>query len=282
MFRRKTDLVYSTLQQVQRRMTNQTESGQSQSASRSNSRSGMSAGPTKIGTAAYKKKASRPATLSPFTTPQVRKGEDPALTPIEPEQDNAPDTGAGVSPILNQGLPPEPLAQAAPSYGQGILLTFPMLCIMLLLWVISIAVAYNLGPGGNVVQTDPGIGRAEGTAGIGPTERSDSGSIRTVVPSGDRDILVLKSVPNSSNQAIEEFKAQANKLNDVAAKYPDMLKPYFGVRKPRSGGLQLFFGIIDGQIGVKKEDYEKLEGIMSKAKTSDGKGFPGARWISLN
>jgi hypothetical protein len=270
MFRRKTDQVYSTLQQVQRRMTNQTESGQSQSATRSKSRSAYGSG-----TGSHRKPVGRPATLGPFTTPTVKHGDDPALEGQEVTPSPVED------PLFDPNVHEQPLPQ---NYGQGILLTFPMLCVMLVLWVLSIAVAYTLGPGDAGTVLDPGIEQAAGPAGTGPivTRSPDRTNVGPVVPSRGRDVLVLKSVLKSSNQAIEEFKSEAAHLNKVASRNPDKLKPYFGVRLTSANGLQLIFGVKDGVTGIDKEKYQHIKRIMEIPKSKKGPGYSNPYWISLD
>ncbi len=270
MFRRKTDLVYSTLQQVQRRMTNQTENSQSQSASKTKSKSAYN-----TGTGSYSKQP-RPATLGPFTTPQVRRGDDPGM---HKAPDQAPQQGA---PAPAPEEYPEHQAQAVVGgqpYGQGILLTFPMLCVLLFLWVLSIAIAYSLGPGSGPSIDDPGLSISEGPAGSGPTEGNRQQKV--ITPNKGRDILVLKSVTRQTQAAISEFRAEALNLNRVARKYPDRLSPYFGVRQTSRGGLQLFFGLKDGNIGIDKKKFPKIKDTMIRSNANNGKGFPDAFWTSL-
>ena len=270
MFRRKTDQVYSTLQQVQRRMTNQTDSGQSQSASRSKSRSAYA-----TGTGSHRKPAGKPATLGPFTTPTVKRGNDPAL------EGQQVDPAPSEDPLFDPSVQERPLPQ---SYGQGILLTFPMLCVMLILWVLSIAVAYTLGPGDTAGTQGPGLEQAAGPAGSGPVvvqRGSDRTNVGPVVPNLGRDILVLKSVGNSSNRAIEEFKSEAAHLNKVATRNLGKLKPYFGVRLTSTNGLQLIFGVKDGATGIDRNKYPDIKRIMEIPKAQKGPGYK-TRWVSLD
>ena len=282
MFRRKTDLVYSTLQQVQRRMTNQTESPHSQSASRSKSRtktrsyvkpaSQAPASATPAAPAPERKKS-----LGPFTTPQVRRGDDPAFEDALTEPEQFEPHVADPAEISGPG------ARASIAYGQGIVLNFPMLCVLLVLWILSIAIAYSLGPGPSQVSDDPGIAIAEGPAGEGfnATEHGSRNAVTPVVPISGTDYLVLKSVRSSTNRALEEFKNLSKKLNKVALRYPDVLKPYFGVRRTRNNGLQLIFGVKDRAVGVDKTKYPNLKEIMIRSNADNERGFPDAYWDSL-
>lgn len=288
MFRRKTDLVYSTLQQVQRRMTNQTETPHSQSASRSKSRtktrSYVKPGAARPAGAAQAAPSSAPAnerkkSIGPFTTPQVRRGDDPAFADALTEPEHYDPQEQIVDPADMTG----PGARLSAAYGQGIVLNFPMLCVLLVLWILSVAIAYSLGPGSTAAPSDPGIVQATGPAGLGPSEieqQSRSG-VGPVVPTQDRDYLVLKSVRRFTNQALEEFKALARKLNKVALRYPDTLKPYFGVRKTRNQGLQLIFGVKDGVTGVNKDHFPNLKQIMINSNADNERGFPDAYWSTL-
>ena len=289
MFRRKTDLVYSTLQQVQRRMTNQTETPHSQSASRSKSRtktrSYVKPGARSAGAAAAAAPSSAPAaperkkSIGPFTTPQVRRGDDPAFADAltEPEHFDPQEQVADPAEMTGPG------ARLSAAYGHGIVLNFPMLCVLLVLWILSVAIAYSLGPGSSAAPGDPGVVQAAGTAGIGPseTEQQSRSGVGPVVPTQDRDYLVLKSVRRFTSQALEEFKTLARKLNKVAVRYPDTLKPYFGVRKTRNQGLQLIFGVKDGVTGVNKDQFPNLKQIMINSNADNERGFPDAYWSTL-
>lgn len=281
MFRRKTDLVYSTLQQVQRRMTNQTENAQSQTASHSRSRSryGSQNKSQSQSQGQRQRQAGRPATLGPFTTPQVRRGDDPAMQSDEPGDDAAIPQSAPQQ-LTEIDDRDQPAQYGAATYGNGILLTFPMLCVLLLLWVLSLVLVYTLAPEGGPAADAPGLELAEGTGGIGVSDGQRSGD-RVVPPGKGRDILVLRSVTRATSAAIREFKEEARNLNRVAKKYPDRLYPYYGVRKTSKGGLQLFFGLVDGAEGVKKEDYPNMLDIMVRAKTEKGREYKEAYWLPL-
>lgn len=304
MFRKKTDLVYSTLQQVQRRMTNQTESGQSQSASQGASRSprsqveaSMSSGKLPYTGQPQVQGQQQPGTEriqsvgGPFTTPQVRRGTDPGLS----------QTGSGAHPISapaptsitgGEGLMSSPTvtpAGASGNYAQGILLTFPILCVMSLLWIVSIIIAYKLGPivmapSGEQTTALASVERAEGTAGDGPDRSKPRQAIpantsRTVHPARGHDILVLQSVSTMKAKARQQFERKAKSYNEAARRQPHLLKPYFGVRNTRNNGLQLYFGFKDGNIGVKKANFP---GVKEQMKGANNKrGYPDAYWMTL-
>ena len=70
----------------------------------------------------------------------------------------------------------------------------------------------------------------------------------------------------------------AARYNSMARKYAnDGYQPWFGVRKPRSGGVQLVFGALaEGVFGIPRND------ALGNKMEKDMKGpFPTAIWIKI-
>ena len=55
-------------------------------------------------------------------------------------------------------------------------------------------------------------------------------------------------------------------------------KPWFALREPASGQLQLVFGKDGDTWGVDKDSWREFQKIMS-APTPNGGGYPAASWI---
>ncbi len=236
MFRRRTDQVYSTLQQVQRRITEQT---------------GVSSPPAEE------------AKADTFGGPVPQVSLQP-LAQALPQ---------------NRGAPP-PL-QAPPYRTNGskryvVQVSADLAMLLMVVWFVSMALMFVLGKNW---RASPGAGPAPGLAGdrIPPSEPVAATPRRQ----GDW-VLVLMSYPTVSAEYETYLQSRANTLNDVVRRdHVHGWKPYFGVRKPSSGGIQLVFGEVDGQFGVVRDDFLAFATLMAKSGKEGGGDFGSASWVRI-
>jgi hypothetical protein len=247
MFRRQTDQVYEMLQQVQRQMTNAADSGSSWSSQHSGS-------------------SPQAGGQAPQAWPSPMQLRPPAR---QPEAAQSPDTR-----IQTAGYAPQPV--------RG--LNWALASVLMLLWLLTIGVAYTVG------RHHAAASQQLGPVGYAPDESGnrqidDSRPPPVPVVAGDRlesavsdggpsDILILKSVRSFDPATLERWQRDADRLNGLNAKIPSM-PPYFAVRQPGSGGLQLVFGLVDGRFGVERGTYE------SQATMLREEVYSGAIWKSL-
>lgn len=240
MFRRKTDQVYATLQQVQRRITEQ---------------SGV-------------------------------QPPEPAQKPTAPSSPSLYPFNQPVSTPFAEAAEKE---EAKPSGKRSLLQLSPELASTLaVLWLITVVMAFVLGRAqGHKNQEDPGAGYAIGAAGNREPKASApeakpvipvSGDPKYATPGRGGHVLILASVTRADAGTEQRFNDNAKSLNEMAAKGIDKgYRPWFGVRHPSSGGLQLVFGCLNGQFGVDKAQFDNLADEMrDKAK------FKDPHWMSLS
>lgn len=310
MFRRQTDEVFTTLQQVQRRLSQHTEAGTPDAVVSPSVRRVSRPGDAPRSAAP----GSTPATTTAKGRPPPRSTPPPARTSQYGSKFRINDSGSEqpqhVVPVVDRSrigrtaaeLPAvedmaEPVTAVRP---RGLLLT-PALALMLaVLFVASVVGAYALGSSGPQPSAG-GLGPAPGEAGsrdaqtiaqqreqqreqsttrttasvpIGTTPRSAP----AVQPRGDH-VLVLESLPRYSAPAAERFQAVADRYNEMAREFAaDGYQPWFGVRRPSSGGLQLVFGALaDDVFGVPDNDAlaQKMFTDLRAAR------FPTAFWVKI-
>ncbi len=136
--------------------------------------------------------------------------------------------------------------------------------VLALLWLASIFVAVVLT---DMIRQDSASGEhlADAPAGAGlhqhSGERLDGGQDRerSSEPRGSRQPLgehyiVLESVNRYSAQAEAEFRRRQDSHNRQVEER-GTIPPWFGVRRPASGGLQYIYGMTEeGLIGIPKND----------------------------
>jgi len=252
MFRRKTDQVYATLQQVQRRLTQQT--------------------------------ADEGAEAPAFQRPRAAAGADPTRPLTVPTPSfSLPSAGLGSPPPAQ---PQVPSPGVAPSQRRHVLqLSGELATILFLLWLVTLVASFFVGQhfGKRGGAADPGIGYAAGPAGSRPArtdppaEELPATAART--PGQGQvggHILVLASVSRANPDDEQRFGNDARLLNQYAEKnVRSGYKPWFGVRKPTNGGLQLVFGVVNGKFGVDKDAFATLADGVDRA------GYKGAHWIKI-
>ena len=261
MFRRKTDQVYATLQQVQRRLT-QTANDELDAAERH--RATAPAGEPRPATGSFARPSASPGPLAPH--PQLPTG---ATIP----------TGAQVPP-----------PGVAPSHRRHVLqLSGELATVIFLIWLVTLVASFFVGQHfgkRGVAPEDPGAGYAAGDAGARapraatPAEAPVNATRAPATagqPAAGNSILVLASVARANPDDEQRFANDAKRLNQYAEQNARSgYKPWFGVRKPASGGLQLVFGVVNGQFGVNKDEFASFTDALDRA------GYKGAHWIRVS
>lgn len=277
MFRRRTDQVYSTLQQVQRRITEQTGTSM------------PPGGPIK----AMPPIAIPPSGMSPVSSvPQVplTASDDPALSPtpasppvfvpIAESYISAP-TAPLPARLAPAPVTMPPAANPTPTMyppASGsrhyiIQLSAEMAMTIVVMWFLSLAICFYLGMrAGN----GSGAGLAAGLA--GNREVSESAAQPADKP-GALVVLVLDTAPATSSTR-SSYGQSAKKWNDWASINPSYgVRPWFGVREPRNGNIELVYGLMGGKFGLPGKDL-KLGEFFSRP-APDGPGFGRATWHTV-
>jgi hypothetical protein len=236
MFRKRTDQVYSTLQQVQRRITEQ------------------AGGTAQVG--------------------------DEFRSPVQPQQ-----SLVTLQP-LSQALPmqspaaPAPVQPLPPAVAPGkryvLQLSGDLAMLLMVVWLVSMALMFYLGKNWH---PGAGAGLAPGDAGHRESAAAEAPPVRR---QGDY-IYVLISEPTVTPKNEAEYRSLAQHWNEVVERNPGRgWKPYFDVRKPGNGGIELVFGSVDGQFGINKDEFVAFADLLSKPVSSHGGGFLRARWVRID
>jgi hypothetical protein len=236
MFRRRTDQVYATLQQVQRRITEQ------------------------AGTSGMPVSESQPAQLanSPLHDALGRQAK-PVLVGMQPDVPQMP------MPMQMPQLPRDSVFLS---------LSKQMTVTLAVFWIACCLVFFVLGThSGDHRGDNPGEGIAAGIAGDRKHASDDTAATR---PLGD-SVLVLNSVPTWSQEAENNFQAEVADLNAIMVKNTSRgWKPWFGIRRPANGELELVFGEVAPNIyGVNQQDYLEFAELLKKARKYN------YRWVPL-
>ncbi len=239
MFRRRTDQVYSTLQQVQRRITEQ------------------NGNPADVGEA-----------LAPSASPQ-------APLHLQPLSQALPTGGVSAAPVPPA---PQPFAGVAgnrlsPGGNRYVLqVSGDLATLLVVMWLISMAVMFVLG---QQWRPSAGAGLAAGPAGSREAAQAAPPAKRL----GDW-VYILESRPNSPVEVVNAYEQRARELNDFVLKNSQPgWKPYFGVRKPDNGGVELVFGAVDrGVFGVDRTEFVEFAKMLSEPA---GGGYASARWVKV-
>ncbi len=352
MFRKRTDKVYATLQQVQRRITQATDyqhdsaGGASAIPGQQISRQAQTQAPV------YPQPSTSPQPYAhaPSQGQQASWASAPATAPtpssgpsnyesrpgtvffppgLEPREDELAanraaaerqGTGIGSAESAAQAAPPgpafeqaggplhpgaaishdnagDPDAQSGEMLPRGrIAVPQELLYVIAALWVLTIGVAFMLGranppgkpdqpPGGN-----PEALAANDTQHSGANADvfdSDFGAVDENQSNGSRQrpetlgdhVIVLRSVGSYSDSGYEEFAQAAERNNQaVRERYRGKLQPWFGARRPESGGLQFVYGYLgNGVYGIPGADDEQMK---AQFELLSGK-FDGAYWKKI-
>ena len=270
MFRRRTDQVYSTLQQVQRRITEQTGMAdqhdpliQPPVAGRQPLEQVLPSGQAEMG-------------------PPVGHGGGPygggqpgggqlATQPVGTINSSFTQSASAPSTpgYLNPGA-----ARLGPGGKRYVLqLSGDMAMLLLVVWIASMAVMFVLGQ----------YWRSSGGAGLaaGPAGNRDVVTTPVGKRNGDH-ILLLQSAPTATVESVSFFEERARSLNDfVRQNNKSGWKPYFGVRKPVNGGVELAFGVVDGAWGINQSVYIEFAKLLSQPTAKGGAGYGQARWVKI-
>lgn len=240
MFRRRTDQVFATLQQVQRRITEQP---------------GQPSQPPPP-------EPQRAAASAPLAQLQeAMRQPRPQLAPLQPE---AP-----------------PPSFAPPKGGVLLSLSLQTAVTLIVLWIASCVLCFVLG-GKSSERRGPAVdaGYAVGEAGGREAPKPDDAPTRAL----GEDLLVLSQVAGSSvtPELEQQYRLRASQLNDIMRKNGERgWKPWFGVRRPPSGELQLVFGeVAAGQYGVPKKDFDDFARMMAQPPPKGG-NFGSAVWVKV-
>lgn len=268
MFRRKTDQVYATLQQVQRRISQQTQGGADHLE-----REITFTPPAKAGAPVPSSSAGEaPPVLTSPSAPVGAPPIEPEPAPVPPVVNDAPlvDT----SPPIDAPVAPVPVPSFAATWPSSparpsLSLPWEVATILFLLWVASLVgvyfIGHQVGKRATALAQGPQLGSPQGRV-----ENSPTASAR-------RSLLVLSSVSKATPEAERKLKANADMLNNHARNHASQgYQPWFGVRKPTNGGLQLVFGLADGQAGVDRDAFTAFAEALIRA------GYKDAHWIPLD
>lgn len=242
MFRRRTDQVYSTLQQVQRRITEQN-------------------GPQ-----------TEPGDLAP--------GQPSAAVNLQPLSQALPTGGVPVAaqqPALHPPFAGVPAARMPPGGNRYVLqVSGDLAMLLVVMWLISMAVMFVLG---QHWRSSGGAGLAPGAAGNRETPTVTANPGKRL---GDW-VYLLQSQPNATVEASQFFEERARSLNDFVRQNPNRgWKPYFGVRKPANGGVELAYGLVDGVWGIDQTDFVAFAKLLADPTSKGGGGFASARWVKVD
>jgi hypothetical protein len=161
---------------------------------------------------------------------------------------------------------------------------------LLVLWLGTVAVAYLIGSGQFVSDGDsepmPAIERGGSLAQVAPrqaavepvpTPTNRGTPPPALVSSGSAEgewVLQLRSVAKRSTAADNEFETMVERLNGQARSAG--LRPLFGLRYPRSGGIAFVYGQVGNAFGVDRDSDE-----MKQIDTHLASVFPDRRWVRV-
>lgn len=255
MFRRKTDQVYATLQQVQRRIT---EQGSADLANE---------------------------------IPIAREPPPMSTYPLSPQPSSAPRPatmgGAPKAPGLGSPLS-APVPQATPAGGPPrtplLTLSNELASFLVILWLVTLVIAFVIGRSqAPRSQIDPGADYAAGPAG----NRDPDAARAAKAASGaaaERAVLVVMSAKVGTYTSAHEaqYEAQAREMNRRAVAAGDPYKPWFAVRKPANGDLQMVWGLVDGKFGVDREQHDAFRESLVKIDDGGKKPYAGVFWLPVD
>jgi hypothetical protein len=278
MFRRRTDQVYSTLQQVQRRITEQTGMGEPDISNTP---------PVVTGRQPLEQAlpSGSPPMVPPVSTPvSAQPSPISSLAPTAPILPNpiipvAPsgslNPGVNMNSSVNPGNFPS-TGRIAPNVGKRYVLQLSgdMAMLLMVVWIASMAAMFMLG---QYWRSVGGAGLAAGPAGNREVPVENAG------PRQGDAILLLQSVPTATVESLSFFEESARKLNDYVKQNSSRgWKPYFGVRKPINGGVELAYGLVNGTWGINQNDFADIAKILSQPQSKGGAGYGQARWIKVD
>ncbi len=242
MFRRRTDQVYATLQQVQRRITEQSGSGQ--------------------------------PTLEPK---QPQAGMFSPLHDALPRVQQKPLVG-----MQAEAPPPPPQVFVQPQRRFVLPLSGQLAVTLIVLWIASCALCFVLG---QHERDRRGPSSDAGFAAGDSGNRDVPPQVEATAPTKPLggDLLILTQVPTTTPEMEQFYRTRAAQLNKIMIDNAQRgWKPWFGVRRPTSGGLQLVYGeVADGQFGIVRKDFDDFARMMAQPPPKGG-GYASATWVKTN
>ena len=252
MFRRRTtDQVYATLQQVQRRITEQ----------------GGGNAPTG---------SAPPAGARPLA--------GIAPTPLQTNQNLGPASYSPPPPaptLRPSAFPGGPDDEGAGS-ARGLQISMQVGVVLLLLWLVTLAAAWGLGIRQGTRTGSDSVENRPTTAEAPPSKPQDPETPAPGKRQGD-SIFVLTSTPSFTPAIKQQWLVEVDRLNGVMKQNEAKgWKPYFALREPENGGLQFVFGKANGRFGIDRAQFEDLARQLAAPKTKNGGGYASAKWLAVD
>jgi hypothetical protein len=267
MFRRRTDQVYSTLQQVQRRITEQAGGGEPDIAA-------APATPM-VGRQPLEQALPSGVQNAPVPTAPVLSTSVPNAAYTPTFSPAAPITPIPAPASLTPGNYPG-IGRNTPTLSKRYVLQLSgdMAMLLMVVWIASMAAMFMLG---QYWRSVGGAGLAAGPAGNREAPVENAG------PRQGDAILLLQSVPSATVESVSFFEERARSLNDFVNKNNNRgWKPYFGVRKPVNGGVELAYGLVNGTWGINQNDFVEFAKLLAQPTSKGGAGYGQARWIKVD
>jgi hypothetical protein len=265
MFRRRTtDQVYATLQQVQRRITEQ-GGGAPAPANPVPGVRPMAGGST----------PRPPLPLTPSLSPQTG-GPSARAGSFPGSQDPPEGDGSIPAPSLPAGL------AVPPSYPRGTLhIPLQLMITLALFWLVSLAVAVIVASkvASKADASDARVAAAR--AAEKPEPAQDPEAVAPGKRLGD-SVLLLKDLASYSPQDKAKWQKEVEWRNGQMAQFESRgWKPYFALREPENGHLQLVYGYANGQFGIDRKPFEELARLLSLPASKNGGGYTTAKWMAV-
>jgi hypothetical protein len=241
MFRRRTDQVYSTLQQVQRRITEQTGGNQAQLDE-------------------LRQEHGVPVASPNPAAPSVPGVNLQPLAQILPQQQVAPLPAPSLSPLIGQG-----------GKRYVLQLSGEMAMLLMVVWLVSMALMFYFAQ----LWKSPSVGGVAApvaeASGLGSAKRQ--GDHLLLLQSTPNATVDEEKKYQDKAAQLNEFMAK--NANRGWKPYFGVLKP------KKSGGLHLVFGVVEGTPGIAKEDFLAFAELLAKPQGQGGGGFGSASWVDL-
>ena len=255
MFRRRTtDQVYATLQQVQRRITEQ---------------GGGPAAPA----------GARP--LGAIPPRPLQTNQNLGSTPAAPIASLGPNLRPASFPGDSEDAPAVNLLPPPSVHPRGTLhIPLQLAITIFLLWLGTVIAAALLGMR---------MGSKSEAADSRPTVTAEKPADKPIDPEtpapgkrlGD-SIYVLITVPTATPTVRQKWQAEADNLNSIMRQNEARgWKPYFKLREPVNGGLELVFGWANGTYGIDRAKFEELARLLAAPKNKNGGGYSTAKWMAV-
>lgn len=203
------------------------------------------------------------------SSPASHAPSPPRAMPVAPEP--APDAPSAPS---DSAAVANPALQLARQEGRGtrLMLSTEVALLLTVGWLLTCALFFAIG-----WQLGEGASSDAPFAGLGPHAESGQHESDQIEP-GQSHILILQSGRGAVSDATRErFEAEAARMNGIAAERAG-LEPWFGVRYPQSGGIQLIFGQVDGRFGI-----DQTSSVASAvfATMQNSQSYADAYWFDL-